>query len=231
MSSQVSPDGMYYWNGTEWVSTLSPDGSHRWNGTAWLPVLRQGYVPPSYLPPERSPRVATSWTRPLQYAVAAYLSLSVLFSLTLPFWMGSVMSQSFNQAIQNQILANPEATPPPADFVNSMSSMMTGVVWFVAVFAVLIGAVGIYGALKRWTWLYYVVLVLLGIGVLSLPSTLIRALTGSDLTSSTGATLTVPSWFSWASVATGVPGAALFVWMLIALIKRGPWGMTRSATS
>lgn len=34
---QLSPDGSYYWNGQQWVSTLSPDGAHRWDGSAWVP--------------------------------------------------------------------------------------------------------------------------------------------------------------------------------------------------
>jgi hypothetical protein len=36
---QLSPDGAYYWNGQQWVSTLSPDGAHRWNGATWVPTM------------------------------------------------------------------------------------------------------------------------------------------------------------------------------------------------
>ena len=35
MSLRMSPDGMYYWDGQAWVSTLSHDGRSRWNGQAW----------------------------------------------------------------------------------------------------------------------------------------------------------------------------------------------------
>lgn len=35
---QISPDGAYYWDGQQWVSTLSHDGAHRWNGSAWVPA-------------------------------------------------------------------------------------------------------------------------------------------------------------------------------------------------
>jgi len=35
---QLSPDGAYYWDGQQWVTTLSKDGAHRWNGSAWVPV-------------------------------------------------------------------------------------------------------------------------------------------------------------------------------------------------
>ena len=69
-------DGLYYWDGQKWVSTLSPDGRFRWNGTAWVPVA--GIPAPGYaqyqLP--RSVRVPTSWTQPMQIAVVAWYVLS-----------------------------------------------------------------------------------------------------------------------------------------------------------
>jgi hypothetical protein len=37
LSTQMSPDGKYYWDGTQWMSAISPDGRSRWNGTAWVP--------------------------------------------------------------------------------------------------------------------------------------------------------------------------------------------------
>jgi hypothetical protein len=39
----------------------------------------------------------------------------------------------------------------------------------------------------------------------------------------------MPAWTYWLGLATSIPSAALFVWMLIALVKRGPWAMTRVA--
>jgi len=35
---QLSPDGAYYWDGTDWVSTLSHDRLYRWDGNAWVPL-------------------------------------------------------------------------------------------------------------------------------------------------------------------------------------------------
>src|SRR6266581_6104654 len=34
---QVSPDGKWYWNGTNWLSSVSSDGKSRWNGASWVP--------------------------------------------------------------------------------------------------------------------------------------------------------------------------------------------------
>jgi hypothetical protein len=228
VSSQVSPDGMYYWSGTEWLSTLSPDGRHRWNGKTWVPVSSQVLMP-VYPTAAARPRVPTSWTRPLQYGVAAFYTVSALFSLTLPFWMGGIMSQAVNQSIQNQQRLYPDASPMPADLVNTMTSIGTGVAWFAALFSIAICVIVIVGALKRWTWIFYVVLVFLGLGVISVPLDLIDALAGSSFSGVSG--FSMPSWIYWIGVAESIPTTALFVWMLVAVIKRGPWAMARPAVS
>ena len=35
---QISPDGLWFWTGSEWKSLLSGDGSKRWDGHAWMPT-------------------------------------------------------------------------------------------------------------------------------------------------------------------------------------------------
>lgn len=37
---QISEDGKWYWDGSQWQSLLSPDGSCMWNGSAWVPVAQ-----------------------------------------------------------------------------------------------------------------------------------------------------------------------------------------------
>jgi len=59
VSAQISPDGMFYWDGQQWVSTLSPDGRSRWNGTAWVPT-GHAYGPPAYQATGRTLREPTS---------------------------------------------------------------------------------------------------------------------------------------------------------------------------
>ena len=87
-----------------------------------------------------------------------------------------------------------------------------------ALFAVLI-----VGTWKAWRWTYYVVLVLLGLTALSLPIDLIQPLAHNLLR--TVSIITMPTWFYLLAFFTGLPAIALFVWMLVALIKRGPWAM------
>src|SRR5260370_6017760 len=226
---RLSDDGLYYWDGSRWISTLSPDGRWRWNGSAWVPVAATaapGFAPyPSYQ--RATPRRPTPWTKPMQYAVAAWYAVSGLYPLGLPFWMSGTMSQMINQSIQRSTAQNPEVSPPPAEFVSTMTTMMSGVLWIAAIIGVVISVVIIIGALNRWTWMFYVVLVFLGLVPLSLPFNIIGALAGSTALNPYG----LPVWVTWLSVVLGIPSTALFVWMLVAVIRYGPWAMTRRVES
>ena len=226
---RLSDDGLYYWDGSRWISTLSPDGRWRWNGSSWVPV--SGMTAPAFAPyppyQQASPRQPTPWTKPMQYAVAAWYALSGLYALSLPFWMSGTMSQMINQSIQRSTAQNPEVSPPPAEVVSSITTMMSGVLWIAAIIGVVISVVIIIGALNRWTWMFYVVLVFLGLGAISLPFNIIGALAGSTPLNP----YSLPVWVTWLSVVLGIPGTALFVWMLVAVIRYGPWAMTRKLTS
>jgi len=85
--------------------------------------------------------------------------------------------------------------------------------------------VAIAGALRRWTWAYYAVLVLLGLGLFALPADIGDVLSGGRLSGASGVSL--PAWSYWVGLVSAILGAALFAWMLVALVKRGPWGMKR----
>ena len=110
-----------------------------------------------------------------------------------------------------------------------MTSIGTGIVWFAALVNLAICVIVIIGALNRWTWLYYVVLVFLGIGVISIPLDLISAAAGSGFSGVSG--YSMPSWIYSIGIAASIPNTALFVWMLVAVVRRGPWAMTRPAVS
>ncbi len=172
-------------------------------------------------------RQATSWTRPLQYAVAGWYVLQGVYALSLPLWMSGPMAQAMSQTVQRQQQLSPTAKPPPADLINVMTSMMTVALWVAAVIGLAISVVAIVGALRRWTWTYYAVLVLLGLSAISLPVDVINALGGSTVAAASG--FSMPSWTYWLGLASAIPATALFVWMLVALVKRGPWGMTKVA--
>ena len=227
MSTRVSPDGMYYWDGQSWVSTLSHDGRFRWNGTAWVPVASQPFAPVPYQAPPAA-RQPTSWTLPMQYAVAGWYAISAVYTLTLPFWMGGMISTIMAQSFQRQEQLNPNMTPPPPEFVQTMTTFMNGVLWVSTLVGVAICAVLIVGALKRWRWAFYVVLALLGLGSITAPLNLINIVDSRAYDAAVGFSL--PTGLYVTSLILWIPGAALFVWMLVAAIKRGPWAMTRPAS-
>jgi hypothetical protein len=161
----------------------------------------------------------------MQYAVAAWYALSGLYAVSLPFWMSGVMAQAINQSFQRQAQTNQNFSPPPPDLMSNMTSMMSGVLLVAAVIGVAICAVIVIGALMRWTWIFWAVLVLLGLGALGLPINLYSALGGSTYA---GNLYGLPVWTYWLSVGVGIPGAALFIWMLVALVRYGPWATTKT---
>ena len=204
------------------MTTLSHDGRSRWDGKSWVPV---GAAPPAMYPqPQRKPRVATGWTKPLQYAVAAWYLLQALYAIALPFVMTGPMTDYVNQVMQRQAELNPNVTPPTPDVMATIASLMTFALWAGALIGIAISAVAITGALKRWTWVFYAVLILLGLQTVSFPFTLISAFVTSTLNP-----VKLPVAMTATSIAFGFPAVALFAWMLVAAIRRGPWGMSRAA--
>jgi hypothetical protein len=135
--------------------------------------------------------------------------------------MADIMTQSMQRSQQRYPSATP---PPPPEFVSAMTSFMTGALWVGALFGFAICLVAIVGALNRWTWLYYAVMVLGGLGLLAVPINLITAFRGN---SAFAYGVDLPTWNTWVSLLSGVIAGALAVAMLYALVKRGPWGMTR----
>lgn len=211
---------MYYWDGGQWVSTLSPDGRFRWNGASWVPTS----TVPSQFVPQPTVREPTSWTRPLQYAVAAWYVLSTVFTLSTPFWLSSLMTQTIRASFEQQQARNPGAAPPPPGFFDQFNTMMTVVLWIAVVFAIAIAVLFIVAAVKRWIWAYYVVLVFLGFSVLSGPTNVLNLATRNSY-SSLGFTPPVALYVY--GIVAWFPATALFVFMLVALVKRGPWGMRK----
>jgi hypothetical protein len=213
---------MYYWDGQTWKSTLSPDGRFRWDGTAWTPVSSMAASPYWTGPPQREP---TSWTRPLQYAVAGWYVWSILYTLAEPLWMGGMMSNVINQTFQRQQQLNPDVSPPPAALTDMISNMMSVGLWVSAVLYSAVFVVAVVAAWRRWTWAYYAILVLLGLTALLLPIQLVYVFMGPAVGAVAG--VAMPAWVYALNFFTGLPAIALFAWMLVALIKRGPWAMRR----
>jgi len=217
---QLSPDGAYYWDGKEWVSTISHDRLYRWDGRAWVPL--PGTLAAST---SRGPRLPTRQTRPLQIAVIAWYAIQAAWAVVTPFYVAGSMRDYVVQAIQEQQARTPSAEPLPPNFIPTISSIITVSLVIAAVFGLAIAIVAIVGAMRRWTWVYYAIVVLLGLGALSLPFSLVSTPAGP---------VPLPldvQLLRWAQFVIGIPGAALFVWMLFALVRHGPWAMSRQGES
>ncbi len=203
------------------MTTLSNDGRSRWNGLAWVPV-GPVVTPGFYQQPQARGRVPSGWTKPLQYSVVAYYVISAIWAVAGPFLMAGSISDYVNQVIQQNSALNPDVPPPSADVLATINSVITVALGLGAAIGVAISAVAIIGALRRWTWVFYAVLVLLGLQSVSFPFTLISAFSTSALSP-----MKLPVALTAASVALAIPAVALFIWMAVAAFRRGPWAMTR----
>jgi hypothetical protein len=213
---------MYYWDGQHWASTLSPDGRFRWNGSAWEAVPHAVYTPAYASPaPVREP---TSWTRPLQIAIIVRYVATGLYAIVLPFLVSGYMSHVVQQSVAQQQRVYPPGQAPPAAFNDMMSSILVGSLWAGAILGLAITVVAVVGAIRRWTWAYYVILVLLGFTLLGTVFNLINIAAGGSLTARQPQPPEVTKVVSYVFEPVD---AALFVWMLVALVRRGPWAMRR----
>jgi hypothetical protein len=177
-----------------------------------------------YAQPRTGPRVPTGWTKPLQYSVVAWYLANAIWGIGQPFLMAAPISDYFNQVLQQNAALNPNTPPPSADVLSAIHSFITVALAVGAAVGVAISAVIIIGALRRWTWVFYAVLVLLGLQTISFPFTLVSAFSTSAISP-----MKLPVAITAASVAFGIPAAALFIWMAIAAFRRGPWAMARAA--
>ena len=234
--TRFSTDGLFYWDGQQWVTALSPDGRYRWNGAAWIPVehavqapaptaqtMSPGAAPFPVAQPTRQP---TSWTRPLQIAVVALYAIQSTWGLVATIWMAGPMNDYIRAVIaqsQKNAIAQDPTAPPPPDLTPMITAMMPWILGAGALVGLAIALVAIIGAVRRWVWAYYAVMVLLGLGAISTPLNLLQLASGTSVSRG----IALPAALTWVTVANGAIGAALFVWMLVALLSRGPWGMRR----
>ncbi len=167
----------------------------------------------------------------MQFLVAALYAVQGLIVGSMPFWYIRTMTQwadSMNQ--QNQQL-NPGSPTPPPDLMANINSEMT-VAFYVVVFVVFaISMFAVIAALSRLMWGFYVIVGLLCLQALYLGfGALSSIVTSLAIAALLGQSIGPPALMIWAEVGFAIPSAALFVWMLIATIRSGPWA-TRKGTA
>jgi hypothetical protein len=181
---------------------ISADGQFRWDGQQWVPIAAGHRVP-------------TPWTRPMQLAAAAVLGVSAVVGVitTLVFYNHDAVVRALHA----------QGTPIPAGTTEDTVVNIT--IGFAIAFAIVIGIlelVGAVGSYLGWQWMFWPVLVICGL-------TAIGALLGLV---SIGRTSSSPVGAGGLIISEllDLLGAAVFVWMLVGLIKYGPWAMKRPGT-
>jgi hypothetical protein len=210
---KLSADGLFYWDGLKWVSTLSPDGRSKWNGTSW--VVLPSMPATVQRGPTAPPRVATSWTKPLQYMVAIWYSLAVLSRLV---DAGLVLTrrQMAMDAVNRQMAASGQPPPIDASYMVDMS-LGIDIVLFLGIAA--LNGVILIGAIKRWTWAFWAALALNAFGLFALLPYLANFAQPGY----------VASWLTFLHIATNLVAIAVAVVLLIAVVTRGVWAAPRVA--
>lgn len=181
------------------VGQISADGQFRWDGQQWIPL------PANYREP-------TPWTRPMQLISAALFALSAVISVISTFIY--VNHDSMLAAIKAQGTQVPAGTDIDT-IVNFSISVAYGVVIFFAVLE-LVAAVGSY---LGWRWIFWAALVLFGLSGIS-AFTNLASLANPNRSAVPIAGVVVSEVFA-------LLGLAMFVWMLIAVIRYGPWAMKK----
>jgi hypothetical protein len=181
---------------------ISADGQFRWDGQQWVP-LAAGY------------RVPTPWTRPMQLASAGLLAVTAVVSLVVTFAFYN--HDSVLRALQAQGTQVPAGTS-----MDTVINAAIGVAYAIVVFFGILELVGALGSYLGWRWIFWGVLVLFGLGSIS-------ALLGLGSLARASAS-PMPFGGLVLSELLNLASLAMFVWMIVGLIKYGPWAMKRPGT-
>jgi hypothetical protein len=182
---------------------VSADGQFRWDGQQWVPIAQ-------------GTREPTPWTRPMQLAAAGLFAVEAVYSIvvTLLFVNHDSMLKALN-AQGTQLQTSGTSIDTVINFA------IAGTIAVVVFFAVcqLVAAAGSYFG---WRWMFWAAFVLFGLGGLG-AFTDIPTLFRPD-------TSPIPLPGVLISELLAVVSLAIFVWMLIGVIRFGPWAMKKPGT-
>jgi hypothetical protein len=184
---------------TATVGQVSADGQFRWDGQQWVPIPRG----------EREP---TPWTRPMQLAVAAFFVLETLLSIL-------TSALFINHDSMLRVMQAQGTSIPPGTDVSTIVNISIVFAWIVVVVIGVLDLVAALGSFLGWRWMFWVALVLNGLAAIGAVTNL---RTFANPNSSP-----VPIWGVSVGEVFSLIGLGLFIWMLIAAIRFGPWAMKR----
>ncbi|TMF07536.1 MAG: hypothetical protein E6I41_10530 [Chloroflexi bacterium] len=183
------------------VGQVSADGQFRWDGQQWVPIPRGAREP-------------TPWTRPMQLASAGFFAAQVLLSIfTAALYINHDSMLKVIQAQGNL----PQGTDP-----ETVVSFAIFIGWATVVVVSILGLVAALGSYLGWRWMFWVVLVLCGLNG-------IGAITNLSYFVKPEAS-PMPTWAIAVDEVFAIAGVALFVWLLIGMIRFGPWAMKKPGT-
>jgi len=183
----------------ESVGQISADGQFRWDGQQWVP-LAANYREP------------TPWTRPMQLISAALFVLSAVTSIITTAIF--VNHDTMVRALKAQSVQVPSTTT-----LDDIANISLAITWGVVIFFTVCEVVAAIGSYFGWRWVFWGALVLYGLSGISAFTNLTTLFNASKSP--------VPVAGLVAGEIFSVLGLAMFVWMLIAVIRYGPWAMKR----
>lgn len=148
----------------------------------------------------------------MQLGVAGYFVIETLFSVITAALF--INHDSMLRVMQAQGTSIPAGTD-----VNTVVDISIVLAWVVTAFIGVVELVAALGSFLRWRWMFWVAIVLLGIGSIGAVTNL--------TTFAHPQSSPVPTWGIAVTEVLSLVAVGLFVWMLIGAIRYGPWAMKK----
>lgn len=150
----------------------------------------------------------------MQMAAAAVFALTVIYSLVSTAIFINHDSMLTVMRAQGSLDNLPAGTD-----VNNLVNIAIFFAWAVVIFICVLEAVAAVGSYMGWRWMFWADLVLFGFATIGALLNL-----GNFVNPRT---TEVPVWGLAVTELLDIAGAAMFVWMIVGLIKYGPWAQKR----
>jgi len=167
------------------------------------------------MPIGKSERERTSWTRPMQLAVGVLFIAQAIFGIV--FNALFLTHENVLRAIQAQ-----GTTIPAGTDINTVVDFGIASAWVIAIVIAIIALVVAVGSYLGWRWMFWVAFVVLALDAIGAATNLGAV--------SRPSTSPLPQWAVSIDEVLSLAALGLFIWMLVGLIKFGPWALKKPGT-